>query len=45
MPPEPTPAPSSVLVGIAPPLTASEEQVAEALEMLDIAFAQVQENF
>ena len=30
---------------IAPPLTASEEQVAEALEMLDIAFAQVQENF
>ncbi len=45
MPPEPTPAPSSVLVGAAPPLTASEEQVAEALEMLDIAFAQVQENF
>jgi len=30
---------------IAPLLTASEEQVAEALEMLDIAFAQVQENF
>ena len=30
---------------IAPPLTANEEQVAEALEMLDIAFAQVQENF
>jgi len=30
---------------IAPPLTASEEHVAEALEMLDIAFAQVQENF
>ena len=45
MPPEPTPAPSSVLVAIAPPLTASEEQVAEALKMLDIAFAQVQENF
>ena len=30
---------------IAPPLTASDEQVAEALEMLDNAFAQVQENF
>jgi 4-aminobutyrate aminotransferase-like enzyme len=30
---------------IAPPLTASEEQEAEALEMLGIAFAQVHENF
>ncbi len=31
-------------IRIAPPLTATEEHVAEALEKLDYAFAQVQET-